>query len=239
MSWMKMSDLLCVGRNLTIHFFPPYVTGGISGRIYGSINFEDGDFVETSPISSGNLENGSVVVTSSGSRYFLSSEPAVKQANIMAAIKDMSAAKPGSTITLTKEKKVREAKAAVDAVQNAKPRATFSLFGLGLGDENEAPKSKASPRAASAVKTPVKAPIKKTPAKAPAKTPPKAPATAPRGVPTFSRWKRNGDGSVTGIISGSKSFNDGEKVTTSMIAKGKIAKGEIVTTGSGSRYFLS
>jgi hypothetical protein len=41
------------------------------------------------------------------------------------------------------------------------------------------------------------------------------------------------------MISGSRAFNDGERVTTSSIAKGKIANNEIVTTGSGSRYFLS
>jgi hypothetical protein len=62
--------------------------------------------------------------------------------------------------------------------------------------------------------------------------------TAPSGVPSLSRWKENADGSVTGTITGSKSFRDGEKVTTSAIAKGSVAAGEVVVTGSGSKYFL-
>jgi chemotaxis protein histidine kinase CheA len=189
-------------------------TGGVSGRIFGSPSFKDGEVLETSPISKGTIESGSVVMTVSGSRYFLSSENAVKKANIMAAIKDMTAAKPGATITLTKERKGRQAKAATEALKSAKPRATFSLFGLGLGavDEGLPP-----------------------PARAPQ---PATAASAPRGVPIMTRWKKNRDGSITGIISGSKSFKDGEQVTTSIIARGKIARKETVTTGSSSRYFL-
>jgi hypothetical protein len=147
----------------------------------------------------------------------LSSELAVKKANIMAAIKDLQGAKPGSTITLTKERKQREAQAAASAVKNAKPRATFSLFGLGFGAADED------------LPAPEKAPPQKN-----AQT-----RTAPRGVPTMSRWKKNLDGSITGMISGSRAFKDGDRVTTSSIAKGKIANNEIVTTGSGSKYFLS
>ena len=157
--------------------------------------------------------------TSSGSRYFLSAEAATQKANIMAAIKDMTGAKPGSTITLTKLRKERDAKAATEAVKNAKPRPTFSLSGLGFGtkDKDLPPPSKKPPQAAKAA------------------IPPKV---APRGVPIMKRWKRNFDGSITGTISGSKTFKDGERVTTSTIAKGKIGKKEVVTTGSGSRYFL-
>jgi len=200
--------------------------GGVSGRIYGSPNFEDGDFVETSPISQGKIENGSVVATKSRSRYFLSAETAVKKSNIMAAFKDLAGAKPGATITLTKERKEREAKAAVEAIEKGKPRATFSLFGLGFGDVDEG-------------LPPKKEPVRSTPKKntRKKKTSPKA-KVAPKGVPTMNRWKMNRDGSITGIISGSINFNEGERVTTSMITKGIIDQGEIVTTGSGSRYFL-
>ena len=70
-------------------------------------------------------------------------------------------------------------------------------------------------------------------------TPVKASSKAPFGVPTLSKWRKNFDGSITGIISGSNSFGDGEKVTTSAIAKGSIADGEVVVTASGSKYFLS
>ena len=192
------------------------LTGGVSGRIYGSPNFEDGDFIETSPISNGKLQNGSVVSTKSRSRYFLSAEPAEKKSNIMAAFKDLAGAKPGATITLTKERKEREAKAAIEAIEKAKPRSTFSLFGLGLGDLDK------------------ESPPKKETKKAPS---PKA-KVIPKGVPTLARWSVNRDGSISGFISGSPNFKEGERVTTSMIANGRIESGEIVTTGSGSRYFL-
>jgi len=199
--------------------------GGVSGRIYGSSNFEDGDFVETSPISQGNVENGSVVATKSKSRYFLSAETAVKKSNIFAAFKDLAGAQPGATITLTKERRERESKAAIKAVEKAKPRPTFSLFGLGsVGvDEGSPPKQQA-------VKP---APKKNAGKKAPAQK------SAPKGVPTVSRWKMNSDGSISGIITGSINFDEGEQVTTSMITSGRIDQGEVVTTGSGSRYFLS
>lgn len=47
--------------------------GSISGRIYGSPKFQDGDFVETSKIVKGRIKNGSTVATKSKRRYFLSS----------------------------------------------------------------------------------------------------------------------------------------------------------------------
>jgi len=115
--------------------------GGITGNVYDSPSFSDGERIDTSKVASGTFENNNVVTTVSGSRYFL------------------------------------------------------------VGTK------------------PVKEPTK--------------------GVPVLSRWRKNGDGSVTGFISGSKSFKDGEKVTTSPIKKGSIAKGETVRTGSGSSYFLS
>jgi len=208
-SWKKRSD------------------GGVSGRIYGSPNFEDGDFIETSPISKGKIENGSVVATKSKSRYYLSAATAVKKSNIMAAFKDLAGAKPGATITLTNERKEREAKAAIQAIEKAKPRSTFSLFGLGLGDlDEELPPKKEQTKSAPKKNTRKKAsaPIVKV---------------APKGVPTVSQWNVNRDGSITGIISGSINFNEGEQVTTSMIANGRIESGEVVTTGSGSRYFLA
>ncbi len=67
----------------------------------------------------------------------------------------------------------------------------------------------------------------------------KAAATPPRGVPVISKFKANRDGSVTGLISGSTSFNEGERVTTSKLAPNqKIEAGNVVTTVSGSKYFL-
>ena len=92
--------------------------------------------------------------------------------------------------------------------------ATFALFGFGRSDDED---DEASP-----------APTPK----------PKVEKKAPGGVPTITKWRRNFDGSISGRVSGSKAFDDGDKITTSPIAKGTIANGEIVTTGSGSRYFL-
>lgn len=66
-----------------------------------------------------------------------------------------------------------------------------------------------------------------------------SPRTAPRGVPTLNKWKKSGDGCITGLITGSGTFGDNVKITTSVIAKGNIASGEVVTTQSGTKYFLS
>lgn len=200
--------------------------GGITGKIYGSPNFDDGDRVETTKIESGTIANGQVVKTGSGSRYFLSdTPPKINQVDRDAA-KSLLGAIPGATITLTKQQREKNAKAAETQLKAASSSQTFSLFGLGGQSESSAPpvapKAKPSPqkKAASASST---ASVKK----------------APRGVPTLNRWKKNRDGSITGLITGSSSFADGERVTTSPIASGTTASGEVVQTGSGSRYFLS
>lgn len=57
------------------------------------------------------------------------------------------------------------------------------------------------------------------------------------GVPMISRWKQNGDGSITGFISGSAAYKDGESITTSPLS-GKAVGGKVSMTKSGSRYFL-
>jgi len=63
-------------------------------------------------------------------------------------------------------------------------------------------------------------------------------AQAPSGVPTLTRWRKNTDGSLSGYITGARNFEDGERVTTSIISKGEFANGQVVTTRTGSRYFL-
>jgi hypothetical protein len=264
MSWKKRAD------------------GGISGLIYGSTSFADGEFIETSPISKGKIENGAVVSTKSKSRYFLSSETAAKKSNMLAAFSDMTSAKKGATITLTRERKENEAQAAIKAIEKAEPGATFSLFGLGFGaaDEKSSPPQSSvkaapnkiskqkekkvskpvvppkrvafglfgaddggsSPQQSSAKVTPNKTVKKKPkavskPAAASKRVP--KPVVAPKGVPTLNNWEPNRDGTITGIISGSDNFEEGERVTTSAIAKGKIMANQVVTTGSGSKYFLA
>ena len=156
--------------------------------------------------------NGVIVKTSSGSRYFLSNDDAVRQANRQAALKDMAAAKPGATITLTRMERERQAKVAKDALEQAKPRATISLFGILSGADEEP------------------MPIKTSTATAVRK--------APRGVPIINKWKQNKDGSITGLITGSPNFSDNERITTSPIVSGAVSPGNVVTTGSGSKYFL-
>lgn len=98
-------------------------------------------------------------------------------------------------------------------------RKTISLFGVS-GDDAPKPKAKTAPTS-----------IKKTPSKPAAKK-------APAGIPSLVKWKKNRDGSVTGFISGSPAFDEGEKVTTSPITQGDLSAGQVVQTGSGSRYFL-
>jgi hypothetical protein len=105
-----------------------------------------------------------------------------------------------------------------ESVPPVKGRPTFSLFGLGGSETTPiADATAASPKAA---------------------TPTTSAVVAPRGVPTISMWKIDAaDNSISGLISGSGSFEDGEPVTTSPIV-GEAAPNSVVRTKSGSRYFL-
>lgn len=114
--------------------------------------------------------------------------------------------------TSVKDQKKQE-QATLAKLAKAASSATISLLGFGKSDTDD---SDDAPRASKATS------VKK----------------APTGVPTLKRWRKNIDGSVSGQVTGSRNFNQGEKITTSRIAKGTIANGEVVTTGSGSRYFL-
>lgn len=176
--------------------------------VYGSPNADDGDYIETSAIATGTIESGNVVQTSSGSRYFLSPDKDEKEYNTMAAFKDLAAARRGGTITMSKPPRAKPSDEAMNALQNAKPRTTFSLFELFGG-----------------------APKKPTPRPAAAKN-------APAGIPTLSEWNENEDGSITGIVHGSQFIDDGDLVTTSPIAQGETKTFATVTTVSGSRYYL-
>jgi hypothetical protein len=101
---------------------------------------------------------------------------------------------------------------------------TISLFGMGKAELEELPAASSSSS-------------KSTPSAAvPAS--PRSVKTAPMGVPKLTRWRQNSDGTITGLVSGSRGFEEGQRITTSPIASGTIAAGEVVKTGSGSRYFL-
>ena len=110
-------------------------------------------------------------------------------------------------------------KAALEKISQPSARGTVSLFGLG---------GAAAPPTAS-VPSKSRPVVTSAPSKA---------IKAPPGVPTLKSWRRNAGDTVTGIISGSRNFADGERVTTSKIVSGTLSSGEVVRTGSGSRYFL-
>ena len=140
------------------------------------------------------------------------------------ARREEAAAKRAEQQRIAEEKRaeqqriVQEKQAALQAkksVEKAAPGASISLFGIGGG---------AKPAA-----TPPPAPAKATKAVA---------AVAPKGVPTLNRWTQNRDGSISGFITGSPAFEEGESVSTSPI-KGEAAAGTVVQTGSGSKYFLA
>jgi hypothetical protein len=187
-----------------------------------SLNFREGDRVESSPIVEGTIENGNVVITESGSRYFLSdksvSEMRQETSKSAPLPKDLSNAKPRATIRLTQNAKEREAKAALVAAKKSKPRATFSMSAF-LGLDQFKDNKKAKIPSSKTSRSPV---VRK----------------GPKGVPSIGRWEQNKDTSITGFITGSPAFPDGENVTTSPIAKGNIKPGEVVVTTSGTRYFL-
>lgn len=56
-------------------------------------------------------------------------------------------------------------------------------------------------------------------------------------IPTISNFVQNADGTVTGKVSGSSKFRNGETITTSPVKRG-AKSGEIITTASGSKYRL-
>ena len=65
-------------------------------------------------------------------------------------------------------------------------------------------------------------------------------AAGPPGVPTLSKWEENDDGSITGRVNNSDSFDKNELINTSPLRKNsRPRKGAIVVTGSGSQYYLT
>ncbi len=193
-----------------------YFLGGIAGFIYGSRNAEDGDYIETSPVSDAVIESGQVINTESGSRYFLSPDKSERVANSMAAFQDLIEARRGSTITITKTlaSRNRYATESQDTNQStstplgSKPRPTFSLFSL-FGKSDTIISRKTGGK------------------------------TGPDGVPMLTNWSANPDGTVTGIVSGSPHLNDGDMVTTSPIVSGTLEHDATVITETGSTYYLA
>jgi len=104
---------------------------------------------------------------------------------------------------------------------------TFSLFG-------SSPKT-AAPAAAATQAVVKPEPAAKSPSFSFGGATQKPAATS--DVPVVSNFTQNADGSITGIVSNSKNFRTGTKITTSPVKNGAKA-GDIVTTSSGSKYRL-
>ena len=241
--------------------------GSITGVITGSAAFSDGDPVTTSPIK-GTAVGGTVVTTTSGSRYYLAGgnatprapdeAKAAANARAEAAAASAAARERAASEKAAAAKKLADDKAAKDReAQAAKTAASAAAKADTLARQKEATeKAKRDREAESKRATLTLTPLKRSPtislfglggnepepASVPA--PPRgqqkpAKPIAPTGVPTISGWKLNRDGCISGRISGSSSFRNGEQVTTSPIAQGRIESGSTVKTGSGSRYFLA
>jgi hypothetical protein len=183
-------------------------SGGVSGLLFGSTIATDGDYIETSPIATGNLENGSIVTTRSGSLYFLSSESGKKIADTISTGKDLEPTRRSGTITITKAIKNndKKPKKIPRTAQKKILRSTFSLANLGSI-------------------------FNKTSKQSDFKDP-------GQGIPTLTCWDINKDGTITGIITGSTNIQDGDLVTTSPVIQGQRKRFKTVTTISGSEYYL-
>jgi len=108
-----------------------------------------------------------------------------------------------------------KAKKAEKVIEKAKPGATISLGFFNFGGTD----------AESTMTTSSDAGTKATP---------RVVSKAPRGVPSLSKWRQNRDDSMTGLISGSRAYEDGESITTSPITSTAV-DGGVVQTISGSR----
>jgi len=181
--------------------------GSITGLISGSNAYRNNESITTSPITSKAADNA-VVQTTSGSKYMLLSNKASTVPMRAPAIK-----------AAPKKAPVPKARKSVQAVEKANPGATISLGFLKFGSDDKVEQKLVAQSVAKI------------------KAPPQIVSQAPRGVPTLSKWRQNRDSSVSGMISGSDAYREGETITTSPIT-GDAADGALVQTTSGSKYFL-
>jgi hypothetical protein len=171
--------------------------------------------VETSEIATGEIESGYVVTTDSGSRYFLSSE-SVK------SMREVSQ-KEASKYAPPKQMEASKSRPTIRLTQLANEREAKKALAV---VEKGKPRSTFSLAALFGFGDDDSKTFKSS-------------SGAPQGVPSMGRWRENRDKSITGFISGSPTFAEGEQVTTSPIASGTISAGEVVVTLSGSKYFLA
>jgi len=203
----------------TIYNWRQNRNGSITGLISGSKSFQDGESVTTSPITS-DATGGTVVATSSGSKYYLESvENSKAKAAKVAAARKVAAEEKRQKLAEEKRIAAEAIRQKAELKKNARKvvqpqKRTGRTISLNNADKSgfKMGVNKATSRVSS--------------------------KKAPRGVPSILRWRQNRDGSISGFISGSTSFEDGERITTSKITSGNIEKGSVVKTGSGSSYFL-
>ena len=232
--------------------------GSITGVITGSAALNDGDRITTSPIK-GTAIGGTVVTTSSGSRYYLvgsnsatpkapdeakaAANARAEAAAAAAAAKKVAADKAAKEAAVKSEALVRQKEATEKAKREKEAEAKRATLTMKQEREDKAKRASPTLTVAGSSRSPTislfglggnnEAEPTSTPARSQGKS------LAPKGVPTIAGWKLNRDGSISGRISGSPNFRDGEQVTTNPIAQGRVESGSTVKTGSGSRYFLS
>lgn len=261
--------------------------GSVTGLIAGSSAFTNGESITTSPLSTKDPQSESLVVTGSGSKYFLDDKPSsapwfsfskpklaepaspakpTSSAAEMAAEKRKKAAEEKKMLAEAKKAEFEAAKQARQEAAEQK-KAELEAKKIEATQKREAilaaQKEKAKALASKPKKTPAP-PAKKVDKKAAGLLANKKSGTismqplntkqsqgifgrggkvkdtnAPRGVPVINKFKSNRDGSVSGFITGSNNFKKGERVTTSKLAPNqKVEAGNVVTTVSGSKYFL-
>ena len=186
-------------------------SGGIIGVIYGCSYANDGDYIETSPIVDGEIDNFSVVSTSSGSRYFLSGDS--NPNHNLSTFQDVRIPNR-STITLS---------SISPPGQERQTRPTFSLFDL-FDDVSERISN---------------GPLNFHQSQTHQLSQPSSDNMPLASTPTLTDWVFNANGSITGYIFGSTRIGDGVLITTSPIVDGEKKQFETVRSASGSLYYLT
>ena len=190
--------------------------GSIAGQVYNSkTGAANGDFIVTSPIvNQGDVTEGGIVETASGSRYYLSGPSSEQPKEETQRLASSSPAPASPTITIPKLFSSTPTNPTTPA---ATPRKTFSLSDLGFGFFGRGNLSKKLYDMEQ---------------------------RAPEGVPTLLDWTINPqDQTLTGTVAGSSTMTDGSRITTSPIlmavtADGGVQQYQVVETTSGSKYFL-
>ena len=237
--------------------------GTITGVLSNSIVYPDGQIVTTSMINSDVADN-TVVTTESGSRYYLV-ESTVKE--FRNQLKGVGTSSIGDSESNNRddadsqrynaeEKRMKAQSAAKESIEKAKPGATLRLGTNSISENTvEKPASSGTMPISEIEVERLKAQFaaeqsiarakpgatiglfKTTEATNPGFVDEELIKAKPKGVPVLSKWKLNKDGTITGVLSNSIVYPDGQIVTTSMI-NSDVADNTVVTTESGSRYYL-